>query len=326
MKRREFIAALGGILVLPLAARAAQHAKPPTIGYLGPLTEAAQRDWTAAFLFNMRRHGWVEGDTITIVYRWAEGRTDRFAEIATELVGLKVDVIVTAGTLATIAAKQATTDIPIVFGAVTDAVGSGIVASLSRPGGNVTGLTMQQNDTASKRIELLRDIIPSLRRVAVLVNVGNPGAKLEIEGAQTAARTLGLGDVATIGVRRAEDIAPAIETLKGSADALVVVTDPLVSSNRVQINALALNAQLPTMHGGREYVEDGGLISYGPDISDMFRRAADFVDKLLHGTKPGDMPVQQPTKFELVINLKTAKRLNLTVPPSVLLRADEVIE
>ena len=160
MKRREFIAALGGILVLPLAARAAQRAKPPTIGYLGPLTESAQRDWTAAFLFNMRRHGWVDGDTIEIIYRWAEGRTERFAEIAAELVQLKVNVIVTAGTLATIAAKQATTEIPIVFGAVTDAVGSGLVANLPHPGGNVTGLTMEQDDTASKRIELLRDVIP----------------------------------------------------------------------------------------------------------------------------------------------------------------------
>jgi putative ABC transport system substrate-binding protein len=325
MKRREFIAALGTVAVFPLSARA-QRRKVPTVGYLGPLTEAAQRDWTAAFLFNMRRHGWVDGDTITIAYRWAEGRTERFADIAAELVSLKVDVIVTAGTLATIAAKQATTEIPIVFGAVTDAVGSGIVASLSRPGGNVTGLTMQQNDTASKRIELLRDIIPNLRRVAILGNVGNPGAKLEIEEAQAASRTLGLAAVATLGIRQAEDIAPAIKALKGSADALDVVTDPLVSSHRVQINTLALNAQLPTMHGGREYVEDGGLLSYGPDISDMFRRAADFVNKVLHGAKPGDMPVQQPTKFELVINLKTAKALGLTIPPSMLLRADEVIE
>jgi putative ABC transport system substrate-binding protein len=277
MKRREFIAALGGVAVLPFAARA-QRGKVPTVGYLGPLTESAQRDWTAAFLFNMRRHGWVEGDTVTIVYRWAEGRTDRFAELAAELVRLKVDVIVTAGTLATLAAKQATAEIPIVFGAVTDALVSGIVASLSRPGGNVTGLTMQQNDTAGKRIELLRDIIPNLRRVAVLGNVGNPGAKLEIQKAQAASRTLGLAEVATLEIRRAEDIAPAIEALKGSADALDVVTDPLVSSHRVQINTLAMNARLPTMHGG---------MSYGPNISNMFRRAADFVDKVLHGVKPG---------------------------------------
>jgi putative ABC transport system substrate-binding protein len=166
----------------------------------------------------------------------------------------------------------------------------------------------------------------NLRRVAILVNAGNPGATLEIAEAQRAARTLDLGEVATLGIRRAEDIAPTIEALKGSVDALDVVTDPLVSSNRIQINTLALNARLPTMHGGREYVEDGGLMSYGPDIADMFRRAAEFVDKLLHGAKPVDMPVQQPTKFELVINLKTAKALGLTVPPAMLLRADEVIE
>jgi putative tryptophan/tyrosine transport system substrate-binding protein len=185
---------------------------------------------------------------------------------------------------------------------------------------------MQQAETAGKRIDILRDIVPNLRRVAVLVNMGNPGATLEIGEVRAAARTLGLAEVSTVGIRKAADIAPAIEALKGAADALVVVTDPLVASNRIQINTLALNAGIPTLNGGREYVEDGGLVSYGPDISDMFRRAADFVDKLLHGAKPGDMPVQQPTKFELLINLKTAKGLNLTVPPSILSRADQVIE
>jgi putative ABC transport system substrate-binding protein len=325
MKRREFIAALGGVVVLPFAAHA-QKAKLPTIGFLGPLSQSAQTDWTKAFVQRMRELGWIEGETFAIEYRWAEGRTDRFTDIAAELVRLKVDVIVTAGTLATIAAKQATAEIPIVFGAVTDAMGSGIVASLSRPGGNVTGLTMQQDETAGKRIDILRDIIPNLRRVAVLVNMGNPGATLEIGEVRAAARTLGLAEVTTVGIRTAEDIAPAIEALKGAADALVVVTDPLVASNRIQINTLALNAGMPTLHGGREYVEDGGLVSYGPDISNMFRRAADFVDKLLHGAKPGDMPVQQPTKFELLINLKTAKGLNLTIPPSIMLRADQVIE
>jgi putative tryptophan/tyrosine transport system substrate-binding protein len=321
MKRREFIAALAGLAVLPLAARA-QKAKPPTVGFLGPLSQSAQSDWTNAFLQHMRELGWIEKETFSIEYRWAEGRTDRFTDIAAELVRLKVDVIVTAGTLATLAAKQATAEIPIVFGAVTDAVGSGIVASLSRPGGNVTGLTMQQDETAGKRIDILREIIPNLRRVAVLVNMGNPGATLEIGEVRAAARTFGLAEVTTVGIRTAEDIAPAIEALKGAADALVVVTDPLVASNRIQINTLALNAGIPTLHGGREYVEDGGLVSYGPDISDMFRRAADFVDKLLHGAKPGDLPVQQPTEFELLINLKTAKGLNLTIPPSIMLRAD----
>jgi putative tryptophan/tyrosine transport system substrate-binding protein len=325
MKRREFIAALAGFAVLPPVARA-QKAKLPTIGFLGPLSRSAQSDWTNAFVQRMRELGWIEKETFAIEYRWAEGRTDRFTDIAAELVRLKVDVIVTAGTLATIAAKQATAEIPIVFGAVTDAVGSGIVASLSRPGGNVTGLTMQQDETAGKRIDILREIVPNLRRVAVLVNMGNPGATLEIGEVRAAARTFGLAEVTTVGIRTAEDIAPAIEALKGAADALVVVTDPLVASNRIQINTLALNAGIPTLHGGREYVEDGGLVSYGPDISNMFRRAADFVDKLLHGAKPGDLPVQQPTEFELLINLKTAKGLNLTIPPSIMLRADQVIE
>jgi ABC-type uncharacterized transport system substrate-binding protein len=323
--RRQFIAALGSAVTWPFAARAQQPVKRPTVGFLGPLTQSAQNDWTTAFVQRMREQGWIEGSTVAIEYRWAEGRSERFAEIAAEFVQLKVDVILTAGTLAASKAKQATTGIPIVFAAAGDPVGTGLVASLSRPGGNVTGLSIQQNDTAGKRIELLRDIVPNLRRLAILANADNPAPMLESEQVQAAARTLGL-EVAPIKIRRAEDIAPAFEALKGGADALYVATDPLVSTNRVQINALALDARLPTVHGGREYVETGGLLSYGADIPDLFRRAAEIVDKILRGAKPGNIPVEQPTKFDIVINLKTAKALGLDISHNFVVLADEVIE
>ena len=273
----------------------------------------------------LRELGWIEGRTVAIEYRWAEGRSERFAEIAAEFVRLKVDVIVTAGTAAVVAAKQATSVIPIVFAAAGDPVGTGLVASLARPGGNVTGLSNQSADLAGKRLELLREVVPGLRRLAIMANVGNPIGVLEMGEVQAAARTLGL-EVVTLEIRRAEDIAPAFEALKGRADALYVVTDPLVNTNRIRINTLALGARLPTMHGIREYVEAGGLMSYGPNFPDLFRRAADYVDKILRGAKPADIPVEQPTKFDLVINLTTAKALGLDVPPTLLARADEVIE
>jgi len=258
-------------------------------------------------------------------YRWAEGRTERYAEIAAELVRLKVDVIVTAGTLPALAAKQATAVIPVVFASAGDPVGTGLVASLAQPGGNVTGLTNQGSDTAAKRVELLREVVPNLRRLAIMGNVGNPINVLEMNEVQVAARTLGL-EVAALEIRRGEDIAPAFEALKGRAEALWVAADPLLNTNRVRINALAQGARLPTIYVAREYVEAGGLMSYGASFPDMYRRAADYVDKILRGQKPGDIPVEQPTKFELVINMKTAKALGLTVPPRVLAIADEVIE
>ena len=216
-----------------------------------------------------------------------------------------------------LAAKQATSAIPIVFAVAADPVGSGLVASLARPGGNVTGLSIQAPDLAGKRLELLREVVPGLRRLAILANVGNPGAVLEMGEVQAAAHTLGI-EVVTLEIRRAEDIAPAFEALKGRAEALYVVADPLVNTNRVRINTLALAARLPTMYDSREYVEAGGLMSYGPNFPDLFRRAGDYVDKILRGAKPADLPVEQPTKFDLVINLTTAKALGLTVPPSLL--------
>jgi len=325
MNRREVIALLGGVAVWPVAARAQQPARVPTIGILGAATPSAWSSRMAAFLHRMHALGWIEGRTVAIESRWAEGRTERFSEIAAEFVRLKVDVIVTAGTASVIAAKQATSSIPIVFAAAGDPVGSGQVASLARPGGNVTGLSLQQTDLAGKRLELLREMIPGLRRLAIMANVGNAGAVLEMREVWITAPKLGL-DVVTLEIRWAEDIAPAIETLKGRAEALYVCIDPLIDSNRIRINTLALDAGLPTMHGLRDHVEAGGLISYGTNFPDLFRRAADHVDKILRGAKPADIPVEQPTKFDLVINLRTAKRLGLTIPESFLLRAEEVIE
>ena len=325
MRRREFIAALGGAAALPLAAQAQQAGKLPTIGYLGSATPATQGQWVATFVERLRELGWIDGRNVTIEYRWGEGRDERFAEIAAEFVRLKVDVIVTLGTQPVLAAKQATAHVPIVFAAAGDPVGTGLVASLARPGSNLTGLSLQAPDLAGKRLELLREVIPSLRRVAVLINVGNVAAVRELGEVQAAARTLGL-EVITLEIRRAEDIAPAIEALKSRTEVLYVPSDPLFTPNRIRINTLALSARLPTIFFERDYVDAGGLMSYGPNRSDMFRRAAELVDKILRGAKPGDLPVEQPTKFELVINLKTAKALGLDVPHSLLARADEVIE
>jgi putative tryptophan/tyrosine transport system substrate-binding protein len=325
MNRREFITLLGGAAAAwPLAARAQQPGKLPTIGFLGVLPASIQRTWTDAFVQRLRELGWIEGRTIAIEYRWAEGRSERFPEIAAEFNRLKVDVIVTTGA-AIPALKQATTVIPIVFAIDGDPVGKGLVASLARPGGNVTGLSVQTPELAGKRLGLLREVVSSLRRLGVVANVGAPNAVLEMAEAHAAARTLGL-EVAVVEIRRAEDIGPAFEALKGRADALYVCADALVVSNRMRINTFALSARLPTVHFSRDLVEAGGLMSYGASFPDMWRRAADFVDKILRGAKPADIPVEQPTKFDLVINLTTAKALGIEVPPTLLARADEVIE
>jgi putative ABC transport system substrate-binding protein len=323
--RRELLAALGGAAAAwPLAAGAQQAAKLPTIGYLGTAAASAWAPWTTAFVQRLHELGWIDGRTVAIQYRWAEGRSERLAEIAAEFVRLKVDVIVTGGNAA-VAAKQASSVIPIVFALVDDPVGSGLVASLARPGGNVTGLSMQSTDLAGKRLALLREVVPGLRRLAIMANVEYPAAVQEMGEIQTAAGTLGL-DVATFEIRRAEDIAPTFEVLKGRAEALYVVGDALVITHRVRINTLALTARMPTIFFLREYVEAGGLMSYGPSFPDLFRRAGDYVDKILRGAKPGDIPVEQPTKFDLVVNLTTAKALGLDVPLHIQQLADEVIE
>src|SRR6516225_7617911 len=323
--RRELLAALGGAAAAwPLAA-GAQQARVPTIGWLGGATPATQNQWAVAFTQRLRQLGWSEGTSITIEYRWAEGRPERFAEIAAEFVRLKVDVILAAGTEAALAAKQATAIIPIVFPVAGDPVGTGLVASLTRPGANLTGVSNQSRDLAAKRLELLSEVVRGLRRSAILVNADYPAGVLEMGEVHSAARTLGI-EVTPFEIRRSEDIAPAFEKLSGRTEAVYVIGDPLMNANRMRINVLALTARLPTIYSQREYLDSGGLMSYGPNYLDLNRRAADLVDKILRGAKPADLPVEQPTKFDLVINLITAKALGLEIPPTLLALADEVIE
>ena len=264
------------------------------------------------------------GRTIAIEYRWSEGRPERYAEIAAEFVRLNVDVIVTVGSAVPIL-KQATSVIPIVFAVGIDPVGSGLVASLAKPGGNVTGLSIQANELAGKRLELLREVMPQLRRLAIMFNADNTQPVLEMGETQAEARRLGL-EVAPLAIRRAEDVGPAFQGLKARADALYVAVDQLIVANRAPILTSALGERMPTIFSTSDFVRNGALMSYGPSYSDLFRHSADLVDKILRGTKPADIPVEQPTKFELVINLTTANALDLKIPPSLLARADEVIE
>jgi putative ABC transport system substrate-binding protein len=324
MKRRAFIAGLGASLS-PLAVKGQQPAKRRTIGFLGATSQELAKPWVTALVQRLHELGWVEGGNLAIEYRWADSRTDRYDVLAAELAALNVDVVVTWASAPVLAAKRATTTIPIVFAAQMDPVGAGVVVSLARPGGNVTGMSIQQTDTAGKRIELLREVVKGLSHLAVMANANAPGAVLEMREVSSAARTIGL-DVTSIEIREAAEIAPAIAALKGRAGALYVATDPLIFANRVRINALAQEARLATIFGGREYVEAGALMSYGPSWVDLFRNAGDQVDKILRGARPADIPVQQPTKFYLVINRRTAAALNLEVPPTLLARADEVIE
>jgi putative ABC transport system substrate-binding protein len=325
VRRREFIKAVAGLTVAwPFAARA-QQLKLPTIGFLGSPTASVWVPYTVAFEKRLHELGWIEGRTIAIEYRWAEGRNERFAEIAAEFVRRKVDIIVTSGAAVPLV-KEATSDIPIIFAVANDPIGTGMVAGLARPGGNVTGLSLQSADLASKRLELLREVVPNLRRFAILGDIGYPASVLEIGEVRESARALKL-EAATLEIRRAEDIAPAFEAIKSGTQALYVCgANPVVNSNRVRINTLALAARLPTVHSNKEYLEAGGMMSYGADVSDLFRRAGDYVDRILRGAKPGDMPVEQANKFDLVINLTVARSLGLAISPSFLLRADEVIE
>jgi putative ABC transport system substrate-binding protein len=328
MHRREFITLLGGVAAAwPLPARAQQPDRVAKIGYLGASwaspSDEGQR--LAAFVQRLRELGWIEGRTAAFEYRWAEGRAERFTEIAREFVQLKVDVIVTYSTPAVLAVKQTTSLIPIVFAGAGDPIGTGLVASLALPGGNATGVSLQTSDIAGKRLELLRELVPDLTRVAIMANVGSPNSVLEMSEARAAADTLSI-NIVPLEVRQGEEIAPAFEALKGRAEALYVVLDPIMNAHRVRISILALGARLPTVVPFRAFVEAGGLMSYGPNQPDVFRRAAHYVDKILRGAKPGDIPVEQPTKFHFIINLTTARALGLEIPPTLLARADEVIE
>lgn len=326
MSRREFIKLIGGAaLAWPVAARAQQIAKLPRLGFIGSSTASAMSSWINAFVQRLAELGWVQDQTVSIEYQFADGDSDRYAAIASEFVRKKVDAIVTYGTPPTKAAMDATATIPVVFAAAADPVGAGLVLSLARPGGNVTGLSLQQSDIVGKKVELLRETLGNLRSLAVAGNVVNPGSVLEIKEVVTVAARLGLNTI-TLPFRRPEDIEAAFETLNGRAEALYVSTDPFILSNVDRINALAMSARLPTIYNSKEYLLSGGLLSYGPSYAHLFRHAAELVNKILRGARPSDLPVEQPTEFDFVINNRTAKALGLTLSPSMLARANEVIE
>jgi putative ABC transport system substrate-binding protein len=325
MPRRAFVAAIAGglLLVAPLAAQA-QPVGVPRIGILAPTT--CLHPNYQALREGLRALGYVEGQTIVIECREAAGRYERVAEMTAELVQLKVDVLITDGLLPARAAKQATKTIPIVMGAIGDPVGSGLVDSLARPGANITGLTLATAEMNTKRLELLKAMAPESTRVALLTNPGNPGAAQGIRESEAAARSLGL-KIRVVDARGPEDFERAFaDMVKERVNAVVLLPDPILFDQRTRIIALAAKYRLPAVGEAREFADAGGLMTYGPRIDENFRRAAFFVDKVLRGAKPGDLPVEQPTTFELVINRKTARALGLTVPASLLQRADRVIE
>ena len=326
MRRRDLLKGIFcSVTALPHAARAQQADKLPTIGYLAAISEAADRTRRAAFAKRLGELGWADGRNIRITYRWSDGVVGNGAAFAAEFVRQKVDVIVTSGDTYVLAAKRATAAIPIVFASAGDPVGNGLVKTLARPGGNVTGLSIELTESVGKRIEILRETVPGLHRLAILFNAADPLVNTEKEAVVADTGRAGF-ELVKAEVRPDEDYGPAVEALKGRADALYVCLDPLTFSTAARINALALATRLPVMHSLREQAEAGGLLSYGPDFPNMSRRAAELVDKILHGTPPADIPVEQPTKFDFVINLKTAKALGLTVPDKLLSTADEVIE
>jgi len=327
MRRRDFIKGIAGLATAwPLGARAEQTAKLPSLGFLTAGSPGSGSLGLPALLEGLRQLGWIESKTIVIEYRYAENRNDRLPELAAELVRLNVDVIVAAGTLAPLAAKHATTTIPIVMTSAGDPLGTNLIASLARPGGNVTGLSLMSPDLAGKRLELLMKIVPQLERVAVIWNAANPYPAEVFRETENAARQMKI-EVQSLEVRMPNDIDNALEAdVLKKANALITVEDPLTQNYRKQIADFAVMHRLPALSGLRGYVDAGGLVSYGPDLANLYRRAAGYVDKILKGAKPSDLPVEQPTKFELVINLKTAKTLGLTVPQTLLVAADEVIE
>jgi putative ABC transport system substrate-binding protein len=327
MERRAFIGVIaGGLLAAPLAAEAQQAAKVPRVGFLGNSTAALEANLVGPFREGLRELGYVEGQNILIEYRWAEGKYERFPALIAELIALKVDVIVTAGTPAALAVRKATTSIPLVMAAVGDPISVGLVASLARPGGNSTGLTAIAPELEGKRLELLREVVPKLSHIAVLWNPDNPFHAGSLKEARAAAQVLGI-KLQPLGVRVSEDFPAAFAAiLRERPGALLVLADRLFLHNRARIVDFEAKHRLPGVYAYRELVEAGGLMSYGPSYAGMHRRAAYYVDKILKGAKPADLPVEQPTKFELMINLKAAKGLGLKIPPSVLQRADQIIQ
>jgi ABC-type uncharacterized transport system substrate-binding protein len=324
--RRHLLIALGAAACIPRLVRAQAPAKVRQIGLLSPFSPSDTALWFQAFRLGLRDLGWIEGRNIGIEYRYAEGRNDRLPDLAADLVRLKVDVIVASVAIDTLAAQKATRAIPIVMASPTDPVGSGIVESLARPGGNVTGLSQMTPEMAGKRLELLKDMVPKLSRVAVLWNPRGAGSPLSWKALQLPARQLGL-QLHSLEVRSPDDFDQAFEdATRARAGALFIAPDPMMPPNLKRIADLAAKSRLPSIFQWWEFADAGGLVTYGPDRADMYRRAAIYVDKILKGTKPGDLPIEQPTKFELVINMKTAKALGITVPQSVLFRADRVIE
>ena len=326
--RRTFLAGTGAVLLAaPLAADAQQAGKVPRIGFLSLTSPSDRPPLLDAFRQGLRELGWVEGQNIVIDYRYAEGRVDRLPDLAAELVRLKVDLIVSWGTQGVTAAKNATETIPIVMIAVRDPVGTGLMASLARPGGNVTGVSGYAGlEIVAKQLELLKETVPKIRRVAILSNPTNAYHQLAIRDVNVAARSLGV-QLQLLEARGPNEFDGAFAAMaKERVGALLVLSDAMLNSHRTRLADLAARSRLPAAYGVRESVEAGGLMSYGPSFLDLFRRSAAYVDKILKGAKPGDLPVEQPTKFELVINLKTAKALGLTIPQSLLQRADEVIQ
>ena len=329
MRRREFITLLGGgaaSVSLPFAAHAQQSRKVPRIGVLLPGTPASFSLRTKAFLEGLRDLGYLEGQTIEIEWKWGQDRVEGLPELAAELVRRNVEVIVTGGTPAAKALKGATGTIPIVMAIIGDPVAAGLVDSLARPGGNATGFSIVAPDLSGKRLELLREIVPNVSPVAVMLNTRNPQSQFELKETQTAARALGLR-LHPIQVSPDNTLEQAFAAMSNaSARTLIILTDPIFFSQRKSIVDLAARHRLPAMYFFQEFAKEGGLVSYGPSDLDLYRRSATYVDRILKGAKAGELPVEQPTKFELVINLKTAKAIGLDIPPMLLARADEVIE
>jgi putative ABC transport system substrate-binding protein len=323
--RRRLTIALGGILVAPLVSLA-QPKKVHRVGFLGNSTAALEANLLGPFREGLREHGYIEGQNIHIEYRWAEGKYERFPALIGELIAAKVDVIVTAGTPATLAVKKATTSVPLIMIAVGDPVGTGIVPSLSRPGGNITGLTSIAHELEGKRLELLKEVFPGVSYVAVLWNSASPVQVIQQDRVRAAAPALGI-TIFSYGVRTGEALDEAFAAIaKERPGAFLVLADRLFLHHRTRIMNFGTRHRLPGVYAYRELVEAGGLMSYGPSYAGMHRRAAYFVDRILRGTRPSDLPVEQPGSFDLVINLKVAAALGVTIPPAVLLRASEVIQ